>query len=108
MEVIVISIHALKIFAKTIVKRAFKMIKSSVETRKCNKCDYVINIQWAPNRCPGCDTGRLGIPGHGVGVREVRRSNPGGTTYFFSPYFAGNKKVLGLKQSTKSQAYLCS
>ena len=36
-------------------------------------------------RCPGSDTSWLGVPGHGVGVRGVRRSNPGGNAQFPSP-----------------------
>ena len=31
--------------------------------------------------------GWLGIPGHGVGVRELRGSNPGGTNMIFAPVF---------------------
>ena len=37
----------------------------------------------------GSDTGWLGIPGHGVGVREVRGSIPGGTTLFVSAVSPG-------------------
>ena len=37
----------------------------------------------------GSDTGWLGIPGHGVGVREVQGSNPVGTALIFAPVFTG-------------------
>ena len=38
----------------------------------------------------------LGIPGHGVGVRDVPGLNPGGTTRFVCPYFPGDERGLGI------------
>ena len=43
-----------------------------------------------------CDTGWLGISGHGVGVQEVLGSNPGETTMIFEPVFlARNARETG-------------
>ena len=58
--------------------------------RNCIKCDYVIKgtPKWARKCCPGSHTGGgLVVPGQGVGVREVRGSNPAGTTHYCSAYF---------------------
>ena len=55
--------------------------------RECIKCDYVIKgtSKWERKRCPGSHTRWLGVPGQEVSVREVRGSNPGGTTHYCSP-----------------------
>ena len=37
------------------------------------------------------DTRWPGVPGQGVGVREVRGSNPGRTTHYCSTYFASDR-----------------
>ena len=45
--------------------------------------DNVSKNKLGTNMCS--DIGWLGVPGHGVGVREVRRSKPWGTTNFSPP-----------------------
>ena len=73
------------------------------ETIICTKCDYVIKRSYklAQIRWPGSDIGWLGIAGHGVGVREVPDSNPGGTTQFAYPYFGEGVRVLNNKSKTQ-------
>ena len=50
----------------------------SLLLRKCIKCDYVFKgtSKLVRKRSPGSDTRWPGVPGQGVGVREVRGSNP--------------------------------
>ena len=43
------------------------------------------------------NTGWLGIAGHGVGVREVPGSNPGGTTQFAYPNFRGETRTRNVR-----------
>ena len=63
-------------------------------TIKYTKSDCVIKrrYKWAPTRWPASDTGWLGIPGHVLGVREVRRSKPGGTNRLLWPNLAGERR----------------
>ena len=45
------------------------------------------NIKMGTKSLPGW----LGIPDHGVGLREVRGSNPRGTTLIFAPVFPADR-----------------
>ena len=56
---------------------------------------HQVTIQMGTKSLPGqrSDTGGLGVPGHGVGVRGVRWSNPGGNHPLFLPLFCG--RVIG-------------